>query len=298
MISVCIPIYNQNLVSLVAGLETQLQELNPPAEIILIDDASDTTFQLQNRPLGKKHTYVELPENVGRARIRNLFLEHARHDYLLFLDGDAALLGNNLLSNYRDALQHFTPVVCGGSIYPTQKPPRNQRLRWKNGHFRESKPAFERNQHPNQSFMTNNFLIHRSIFEIIRFDERLTQYGHEDTLFGFELKQQGIRVLHIENPVLNPDIDTNKIFLYKTEQGIKNLIRIVREFNYPDQLKEEISLLRVAGLLEKRSSFFLILHRISKGFFRLWLKSGYAPLFIFNLYKLGYYLEKNQLKLS
>ncbi len=33
--------------------------------------------------------------------------------------------------------------------------------------------------------MTNNFLIQQVLLAKIKFDERLNQYGHEESLFGF-----------------------------------------------------------------------------------------------------------------
>ncbi len=291
MISVCIPVYNQDVSILVNRLEEQAKQISPPAEIILIDDASSEIFKTINRPLQAKLQYIELPQNIGRAKIRNLFLDYASMDYLLFIDCDSLLIADDFLANYAKILHKKYPVLVGGSIYQADKPERKQRLRWKYGTKRESKSYQERMKRPNQSFMTNNFIIHRSIFELIRFDERLTEYGHEDTLFGFSLKQAGIMVNHIDNPVLNKDIDENKIFLEKTEKGIENLNKIITEFEYPDSLQNEVSLLRMYQLIKKQAFLWRNLHQLHKPFFRALLHSGYAPLLIFNIYKLGYFFE-------
>ena len=53
------------------------------------------------------------------------------------------------------------------------------------------------------------------------FNPLISGYGHEDTLFGFELEQNGIVIRHIDNPVLNAHLDSNTQFLYKTDAGPK-----------------------------------------------------------------------------
>ena len=88
MISICIPVYNFNITSLVNELSNQVNSLNIPCEIIVIDDCSEN-FKRINKIECEKHTYIELSENIGRARIRNLFLKYAKYEYLLFLDCDS-----------------------------------------------------------------------------------------------------------------------------------------------------------------------------------------------------------------
>jgi hypothetical protein len=72
MISICIPVYNFNITSLISELSNQIDLLNTECEIIVIDDCSDK-FKRINQIACAKHTYIELSENIGRARIRNLF---------------------------------------------------------------------------------------------------------------------------------------------------------------------------------------------------------------------------------
>mgnify|MGYP000363990435 FL=1 len=197
MISICIPIHNYDVTSLVNSLHSQCIEANIDFEIILIDDFSEKNFREINSKLSLISNYIQLDNNVGRSRIRNLFLQYAKYEYLLFLDCDS-IINNNFIDNYLDSIiENNSEVFIGGRIYPSIKPDKNYLLRWKYCTLREQ------TNYPssNKAFMSNNFLIKKELFEKIKFDERIKIYGHEDTLFGYELKKAGIKIKYINNPV-------------------------------------------------------------------------------------------------
>ena len=245
MLSICIPIYNFDMQPLVGELHRQRQELSILSEIILIDDASEEIYQQQNRKLQSVATYHELKQNVGRSTIRNLFLDYAQYDYLLFLDGDSLIINPHFISEYIQTLQlHQSKIICGGRKYPEKPFGREKILRWKYGTKRETIDILERKKHPNRSFMTNNFIIEKKILKKIKFDETLINYGHEDTIFGFELKKRGIIIQHISNEVLHDDIENNHLYLKKTEEGIQNLVYLFDENKKKSEFLQEVRLLR------------------------------------------------------
>jgi hypothetical protein len=162
-------------------------------------------------------------------------------------------------------------------------------LRWNFGLKRESQSAEVRRLNPNKSFMTNNFLIHRSIFENFSFDESLIGYGHEDTLFGFQLKKNGIQITHIENPVLNGDIETNKLFVEKTERGVANLCKIAQKLDFDPDFVNDIALLKAFVTLRKYrlQPLFNLFFKAVKPMLKSLLITSKVPLKIFDVYKLG-----------
>lgn len=299
MLAVCVPIYNFDVRSLVKALENQLDSLKLPVVLILIDDASDQSFKLLNEEVVKKHTYIENTKNLGRSKIRNLFVTQTNQEYLLFLDCDAKIIADDFLKKYLAALKEKPSVVCGGRIYP-EYPGRNQKLSWKYGVKRESKPVNERSRHPNDSFMTNNFVIKRTLLAQHPFEEKITSYGHEDTLLGIQLKKAGIGIQHIDNPILNGDIETNVVFLEKTAQAVKNLVKIVSFSEDKEELYASITLLKTY----KKTHYF---HWVLRPFLYLMfpliktiLKNGYANLFVFDLFKLSClfkFIKKNNVLL-
>jgi hypothetical protein len=291
MISICIPVYNFDITPLVKELAKQIGLLNQSAEIVIIDDCSDRKYKELNRIACQEHIYVELAENIGRARIRNLFLKYVKYDYLLFLDCDSLILLPTFLSNYLEIIRQKPAIVCGGRIHEDIKPSREKRLRWKYGNSREIRSVEVRNRFPNNSFMTNNFLIDRKILEQIKFDKRITQYGHEDTLFGYSLKKNDIVIRHIDNPVENGDFDYNKDYLKKTEEGIKNLVGILNFPEYQEDLQNDVALLRFYRKVKKFDGVIGFLFTLHKRPIRWLLSKGYVSLCVFDFYKLGILIE-------
>ena len=290
MISVCIPIYNYDVTALVQELSRQAGLLTFPCEIVLIDDASSEHFKQLNRVAILGTRSIELKQNVGRAKIRNLFLEYATYPHFLFLDCDSLVIQDDFLKKYAaEILQNEFDVICGGRVYNSLKPERTQLLSWKYGFYKESQPAEIRQSAPNRSFMTNNFLIKREILSQIKFDERIVNYGHEDTLFGFMLSKNNIRVHHINNAILNGDIETNKVFLAKTEQGIINLLQIVQYLNGNQEFLESITLLRFYKKIKslRLISLIRLLFYFSKPLLKSLFTAGIVNLTLFDFYKLG-----------
>jgi hypothetical protein len=294
MISICIPIYNFNVTVLVAKLSQQLKTINDPCEIILIDDCSNEYFRKINEQACEGNIYIQLEKNIGRAKIRNLFLSYSNYDNLLFLDCDSLIVSSNFISKYIDIIkQGEYYVVCGGRVYDNIRPERNKILSWKYGIEKESQPLNIRLKSPNKSFMTNNFLINRKIFEKIKFDERITEYGHEDTLFGFMLKKEGINITHIDNPVLNGDIENNKDYLTKTEKGIINLVYILNYLEYDNAFIKEVAILNFYKEISSKKlvriiNFFYISF---KPLLKFLLIKGYVNLRLFDFYKLGFLIQ-------
>ena len=291
MITVCIPIYNYDVTALVNELDNQAKQVNVPFEIVLIDDCSSEEFKLLNQQVCSKHIYIELDKNIGRARIRNRFLEYAKFDNLIFLDCDSLIISESFISEYVKVSKGGKyNVVCGGRVYDKVPPARNKMLRWKYGIKRESQPAKIRKLTPNKSFMTNNFMIERWVFNKVKFDERIVEYGHEDTLFGYELLKNNIAISHIENPVLNGEIEFNSEYLQKTEKGIINLVQILHYLEDDPEFVRNVSLLDYYDKIKSKHLLWLIkLKYVFWGpVIRYFLIKGFVNLWLFDFYKLGF----------
>lgn len=294
MLSICIPIYNFNVTALINKLSHQIKKTDVLCEIILIDDGSEEEFKKINEDVCRKEIYIQLDKNIGRAKIRNLFLKYAKYDYLLFLDCDTCIISDDFVAEYISTIcRNEHDVICGGVIYDNYRPERSKMLRWKYGIKKESKPFNIREFSPNKSFMTGNFLIRQRIFGQIKFDERITGYGHEDTLFGFMLKKKGINVKHINNPVLHENIDYNTGYLKKTEKGIINLIHILSYVDHDHQFIQDVTILNNYNNLssKKLTGIINILFICFKPLLKFMFIKGYVNLMLFDFYKLGILIQ-------
>ncbi len=297
MLSVLIPVYNFDVTDLVNVLNKQCLNAGISYEIILLDDASDETFKKGNRKLKSVRNviYRELDKNIGRSKIRNKLAVLASYPYLLFLDCDSKIGRRDFIENYLSNC-NGRGVVCGGLNYSMLKPEMDdQYLRWTYGHYREYKSVCERQKNPNASFSSFNFLISKSIFDRIRFNEDLKSYGHEDTLFGYELMKNNIIIKHIENPVIHIGLETNEQFIEKTREGIKNLKRIMKINGNEKRLMRDITILWYYKLFKK-----LRLRKLAEFIYRKAEKKLYnnltgkqPKLLYFDLYKLGYLCSLN-----
>jgi glycosyltransferase involved in cell wall biosynthesis len=291
MLSILIPVYNFNVVKLVTELHRQATKTGIPFEIIILDDCSSELLRDQNKDIGNLSDvrFYELEKNIGRSRIRNRLAEMSVYHSLLFMDCDSEVASDNYIEKY---LQYCSDemVVCGGNAYHSDPPedPEYQ-LRWLYGIRREQKPAPIRNLNPYRSFMTNNFLIPKSVFLKIKFDETIVQYGHEDTLFGLELKKSGVKIKHIDNPLYHIGLEISMEFLKKTSSAIENLLILLNEGKIQKSDIPDIRLLRAYGMIHKYRmvrSYLSFYNLISNSVMRNLL--GHNPgMFAFELYKLS-----------
>ncbi len=297
MLSILIPIFNFDVTDLVLELNKQAGAAKIKYEIILLDDASTDSYREINRTLSQKDhiRYIEETDNIGRSKIRNKLASLASYPYLLFMDCDSQILNPDYIATYLKYCKEDI-VVYGGRVYSNQKPAEQELLlRWKHGKSREEFSADERIKSPNKSFMTNNFLISVSLFKKIRFNEEMEGYGHEDTLFGYDLKRKNIEVLHIDNPLVHIGLESNSLFLIKTRESVQNLKNIFKQNGYEKLLIEDIRLLVYYKFFRKTNldSLVRLLFRISEKLLVRNLLSKNPNLFVYDLFKLGYLCSIN-----
>ena len=291
MLTICIPIYNHDVRPLVSAICSQAAAVDGSIDVVCLDDGSLPSYKVLNSEVDSLCRYIELPQNVGRSRIRNSFLNYLSPEctHMLFMDCDLLVTDSQFVERYYKAMAAGEQVVVGGHVYPSECPSADCRLHYMNGVNRVSKSAEERNKHPHRSFMTGNFMIRRDFLERIPFDEQIVGYGHEDTLMGYRLLQQGIPILHIQNPLLAKDLDTNAEFLDKTRASIENLVLISQRLGDPE-FDSQVTLLRYGRMANRlhlarigRWAFRLMRRRMEARFMR-----GCGSTTEFLIYKLGF----------
>lgn len=290
MLSILIPTYSYNVYPLVVAIQKQCTESNITFEVIVFDDGSGSSLNSENEKINslqnclfKAHT-----ENRGRSAIRNLLAKTAKYDWLLFLDADTIPASDNLIANYIPYINNDEKVVYGGIKYQDIKPDKNQLLRWVYGNKREALPVKERAKSPHLRLLTLNFLIKKTVFDNVCFNEDIPNLRHEDTLFSYELMVNKIPVMHIANEVYHLGLDTSEVFIKKSEESVTGLQYLLKNNYLP---ADYLQIAKTKKRLNRYGvSFFAILaFRLLKKPFQNNLKSNTPSLFIFDIYRLGYF---------
>ena len=300
MLSVLIPIYNYDVNSLVTSLDQQLTQAGIPYEIILADDCSDIMdYREKNAGLTRINSvqYIQNQENTGRAKIRNHLADMAQYPYLLFIDCDATVQHQVYIEKYLEAIgkmrQEPLFVINGGVAYQNEEPDNQYLLRWTVGKEREEEEAAQRARQPYHHFTPFNVVLTKSLFQHLRFDETLTTYGHEDTLFGCQLKEHGIPYLHIDNPLIHKGLDTNIDYLKKLRTSIDNIILLADCQKINQHFFEENRLWKTYRLSRNLGMLPLLRFIFQNNQAKMEKKLTHKPsMFLLDLYKLSYLAYK------
>jgi len=286
VLSVCIPVKDFNVRPLVDALLKEIHERNLNVEILIVEDGSGETGKQLNASLSKieEVSLFSFEKNKGRSAARNFMAQQAKGEYLLFIDADSLPVSPAYISIYLDQLQSNV-ILSGGTHYSELYRTKERLLHWKYGMFREIQAALKSNR---VGFQSNNFLIHKPVFKTVQFDESLILYGHEDTLFGIMAKAKGITVQGIDNPVIHTGIETNEVFLAKSEEGIRSLLQIIcQKTDYSIELEKEFRLWATYRKIESyKMTWMLTLLLFFKKPIRGLLLNFSGPLLLFDFYKL------------
>ncbi|MDO5571608.1 MAG: glycosyltransferase [Bacteroidales bacterium] len=278
--------------------------------------------------------YLSSKSNIGRSKARNILAEAASNRYLIFLDCDSDIItGENFINNYINIINAAQKegyendfLICGGTLYKNFRNVENKFvLHCKAGycneqntytledsHFGLLKPVeciekkykninedtFKEknsiNKYSKRHLLSNNFLISKATFNKIKFDERLEKYGHEDTLFGLELRKKGVYIFYINNPVVHLGLKDYDKYISDVKASIENLKFISDNIIDKDDRKD-FKLLKVYDLissLKLKHLITIIYNRLGDSIINN-LKTRNPNLYLLNLYKLGYLCSLN-----
>ena len=291
-ISLLIPVLDYDIIALVHSMKDAMNKVPEFYEILIGDDGSTPEYSEKYHSLEITNVRVISSEkNIGRAAIRNKMALEAQGDFLLFIDADVMMPGTAeaYILNWLPYLNK-SQVICGGILYHDSPPgDPDKMLRWKYGKWREQKTAAERNKHPHAGFSTFNVMIERSVFLKIRFNEELKQYGHEDTLLGYQLKKADIGILHIDNGLMHEGLESNSEYLKKTKLGIENLSKLYDKVTDKSAFSETVLLLKFYNKLK----YFGITRILAAIFIKyrermeIRLDSSNISLLLFGVYKMS-----------
>ena len=226
---------------------------------------------------------------MGRAAIRNFLAREAKYTWLLFIDSNMNVISHQYLANYLKEKE--SDVVYGGYQIKRDAETR-ERLKYNLRYIFESAGTqngnhLQRQANPYADFHTSNFIVKRSIMLKHPFDERFSHYGYEDVLWGKNLKDNHIPILHVDNPLGYEHFIGNMSFLYKTEESLRTLYQFRNELQGYSKIIDYAHKLKRWHLYPPCQYLFPLLSLPIKA--RL---TGNKPsIFMFNIYKLLYYIH-------
>lgn len=124
MVTVVMPVHNTGEY-LKESIDSLLHQTYADFEIICVDDYSRDAYTLEllkkYESLDARIQVIYLPENKGAAEARNIGLEHAKGEYIIFLDADD-WFDLDMLEKMQDALVKSGAdlCVCGHREYSEQ----------------------------------------------------------------------------------------------------------------------------------------------------------------------------------
>lgn len=291
-ISVCIPVYNFDIRNLVVALRKEIQTYQIDAEIILIDDASGNYFnEIYKEASVYTDQFVFLDKNIGRSKIRNLFLKHTKGGYLLFLDCDAKIDTADFLKNYLQEIKQNRGVEV---IYGNFKIDSAYSKTLRNRYSIEREIFLGYRTSDFSVFKTVNFIIKRDTFIKFPFDETLANYGYEDYVFAKKMELNHVKFSAINNPVIHIDDTPNEVFLAKTETAMNSLFQLSQLVENENYIKD-IKVLRMARKINNLgvSKLFIFLYeRLVKNVILKNLLSENPNVKYLDVYKLTLLLQK------
>ena len=281
-LSICIASFGDDIGELLHALDSGRRALSKDwtVEIIAGDQHPEPAAGAKQWETQYSLRYLHHPNGLGRSNNRNTIAKASSGNFLLFLDADALPVHpDRFLIAYCTAL-NGVEVVVGGTAYRLSR----SSLRHTIGQRKEAIAANKRAGNPHANFSAFNFAISRATFLQHPFDESLKQYGHEDTLFGQELRYACKTITHIDNPAYHLDGDSDAEFLDKTDLAVDNLVALIRE----GKIDEEVRLFAVYRKLQRTGIVHLVrlLSILFASSIRALLMGGVRSVLLFDFYKL------------
>lgn len=289
-LSILIPVHNEDCVERVAALKRQCDAIDDfRYEIIVMDDGSTSaeTVEADRAIISMEHCrLVERSVNRGSAATRNELADISRYRWLLFLDSDMDIPESDFIRRYAGMMSEEA-VVNGGIAIAECPELEHGNLRYMYERAEEARhTAADRRRRPYQSFRSTNFMIPKAWMSDCRFDA--AKAGYEDVFFGRMLKEQGRKIIHIDNPTLMRRFEENPRYMDKIDHSLDVLYDHRADFRGYSRLITYVNELRHVMPL----SLVRLWHRVMGRWERRRLAGHHPGLLLFRLYQLGYYVSK------
>ena len=178
---------NRKLINLLESINTI--EINKSIEVIYIDDgSSDYSYDSFNNHIIKfsKNSY-KINENKGRSFATEKGISISKGEWLYFIRSNELILKNTLSEYFKMISTKKLLAIMGVVKYQCKDKKFENYL---NSNYRGVSRYISGSIIDYKFLLFNNSIIHRSIFNNIYINPKLTKYGGEELDFSFKLNQK------------------------------------------------------------------------------------------------------------
>lgn len=290
-LSILIPYYCDDPSPLLSSLSSQLDGRND-VEILIYDDGTGDAQLNDNLSRMIKSSAVAITllaasENQGRSFARNALTEHARADWVLFLDADMLPVTAHFVSDYVSLIKAETAdIIFGGFEVPKSVSDPKRELHRAFSQVSDCLSLQARQERGPQYVCSSNLCVRKTVLETEGFDPGFSGWGWEDSEWAARVAGQ-FDLVHADIPALHLGLETTDTLLRRFKDSGANYLRFTKK--HPE-LARTLALFNVTQKLRQVPG-----QAIMRPFLKLLVKLGFVPvrlrLTALKLWRASWYAE-------
>lgn len=289
-LSVLAPFYKDNPNGLIEALDTQLsgQEI----ELLVYDDGTGDSQLSASVAADVKNAdgavaLLTASGNRGRSFARNQLVEHARSDWVLFLDADMRPVEETFLETYKRLIADgVADIIFGGFTVPETTQDHERELHRALSQTSDCLSLSERQAKGAQYVASSNLCVHKSVLEKEAFDDGFQGWGWEDSEWAARVSKRFV-LIHADNPALHLGLETTDTLLQRFKTSGPNYRRFTDR--HPE-LAKTLNLYAVVNRLKTLPG-----HKLARPLLKLLVKARIMPvnirLMALKLWRASWYTE-------
>lgn len=243
LVSVIIPAFNAELY-IDETICSVINQSYTNWEVIIVNDGStDKTAEITNAYCSNKIHIIHQP-NMGVSRARNVGLNIAKGDFIVFLDADDILSDNFIEQRLKALLNNNDAHFACGEVWHFNNTINNIITKNKGIYFNIAENVLL--YLPGVDTAPSNYLFKRELFDkySIRFDERLSSTA--DRLFLLEIANKTKGVFVSQSPLyyrVHPK-SMSQLFTLKLVNDNEEFFKIITEKKLiPETIKDKVNII-------------------------------------------------------